>query len=105
MKSPAGAHAPRKFHEIHIAHPSPTTTEAIQRTGKPYDIEREIRGSPPERRQSVRRTRANPLLDGLHNWMKTRLGILSAKSEIAAAIRYALSRWCALNGLRERIVG
>ena len=25
------AHARRKFHDIHVAHPSPTTTEAIER--------------------------------------------------------------------------
>jgi Transposase IS66 family len=33
------AHARRKFHEIHIAHPSPTTTEAIERIAALYAIE------------------------------------------------------------------
>lgn len=90
------AHARRKFHEIHVAHPSPTSTEAIERIAQLYAIEREIRGSPPETRRSVRQARAKPLLTSLHAWMENRLGTLSRKSETAAAIRYALSRWRAL---------
>ncbi len=48
------AHARRKFHEIHIAHPSPTTTEAIKGIAKLYAIERDIRGSTPETRRADR---------------------------------------------------
>ena len=90
------AHARRKFHEIHIAHPSPTTTEAIERIAALYAIEKEIRGSTPETRKSIRQARAKPLLDGLRIWMETMLAKLSRKSDTAAAIRYALSRWHAL---------
>jgi hypothetical protein len=42
------ASARRKFHEIHLAHPSPITTEAIARIGSLYGIEQEIRGSTAE---------------------------------------------------------
>ena len=42
------AHARRKFHEIHLAHASPTTSEAIERIAALYAIEDEIRGSTPE---------------------------------------------------------
>jgi transposase len=90
------AHARRKFHEIHVAHESPTTTEALARIGALYAIEDEIRGKPADLRLSIRQSRARPLLDDLHNWMERMLRKLSAKSETASAIRYALSRWRAL---------
>ena len=90
------AHARRKFHDIHLAHASPTTTEAIARIGALYGIEEEIRGKPAELRCSVRQARARPMLDSLKHWMEKALGSLSNKSETAAAIRYALSHWRAL---------
>jgi transposase len=90
------AHARRKFHEIHIAHPSPTTTEAIQRIATLYAIEAEIRGSTPDIRKAVRQARARSLLDSMKTWLEATLVKLSRKSDTAAAIRYALSRWKAL---------
>jgi transposase len=90
------AHARRKFHEIHIAHSSPTSAEAIERIAVLYAIEAEIRGSTPEVRSSVRQTRAKPLLDSMRAWMEDTLAKLSRKSDTAAAIRYASSRWQAL---------
>ena len=90
------AHARRKFHEIHIAHPSPTTTKAIERIAALYAIEAEIRGSTPEIRRTTRQARAKPLLDSMQIWLETTLATLSRKSDTAAAIRYALSRWPAL---------
>jgi transposase len=90
------AHARRKFHDIHLAHASPTTTEALARIGALYAIEDEVRGKPVDLRLSVRQARARPLLDELRKWMEKALRSLSSKSETAAAIRYALSRWRAL---------
>jgi len=90
------AHARRKFHEIHIAHASPTTAEAIERIAALYAIEAEIRGSTPEIRRSIRQARAKPLLDSMRTWMEDTLATLSRKSDTAAAIRYASSRWQAL---------
>ncbi len=90
------AHARRKFHDIHLAHASPTTTEALARIGALYAIEDQIRGKPVDLRLSVRQARAMPLLDDLRKWMEKALRSLSSKSETAAAIRYALSRWRAL---------
>jgi len=90
------AHARRKFHDIHLAHASPTTTEALARIGALYAIEDQIRGKPVDLRLSIRQTRARPLLDDLRRWMEKALRSLSSKSETAAAIRYALSRWRAL---------
>jgi transposase len=91
------AHARRKFHDIHIAHASPTTSEAIERIAALYTIEAEIRGSTAEIRQATRQARAKPLLDELRIWLEATLGKLSRKSDTAGAIRYALSRWRALN--------
>jgi transposase len=95
------AHARRKFHEIHVIHASPTTTEALARIGALYAIEEEIRGKPAELRLSVRQARARPLLDDLRKWMEKVLRALSSKSETAGAIRYALSRWRALTRYTE----
>ena len=90
------AHTRRKFHDIHVAHASPTTTEALARIGALYGIEEQIRGKPAELRCSVRQTRSRPLLDELRQWMEKTLRSLSTKSETAGAIRYALSHWRAL---------
>jgi transposase len=90
------AHARRKFHEIHVVHASPTTTEALARIGALYAIEEEIRGRPADLRLSIRQTRAKPLLEQLRTWMEKAQRSLSSKSETAGAIRYALSRWRAL---------
>jgi transposase len=95
------AHARRKFHEIHVVHASPTTTEALARIGALYAIEEEIRGKPADLRLSIRQTRAQPLLDQLRTWMEKALRNLSSKSETAGAIRYALSRWRALTRYAE----
>ena len=90
------AHARRKFHEIHLAHASPTTSQAIERIAALYAIEAEIRGSTPEIRKTIRQARARPLLDSMRTWLEATLAKLSAKSDTAAAIRYARSRWRAL---------
>ena len=90
------AHARRKFHEIHVVHASPTTTEALARIGALYAIEEEVRGKPADLRLSIRQARARPLLAELRAWMQKAQGRLSSKSETASAIRYALARWHAL---------
>jgi transposase len=90
------AHARRKFYDIHVAHASAIAGEAIQRIGKLYDIEREIRGQTADLRYEIRQARARPLMNDLHSWLNKTLVGLSRKSDTAAAIRYALSRWRAL---------
>jgi transposase len=89
-------HARRKFHDIHVVHASPITTEAIHRIGALYGIEEEVRGKPAELRREIRQARAKPLLDDLRTWMEKSLRSLSTKSETAGAIRYALAHWRAL---------
>jgi len=95
------AHVRRKFYEIHLAHQSPIAAEALERIGKLYEIESEIRGKLPDERCSVRQARAGPKLEALHTWLHTNLSSLSRKSELALAIRYALSHWVALTRYRD----
>ena len=90
------AHVRRHFYDLQVAHTSPLAGEALKRIAELYAIEADIRGRPPEERRQVRRTRARPLLDSLHDWLQATLSRVSRKSEIAGAIRYALGRWSAL---------
>ena len=68
----------------------------LERIGRLYAIESETRGRPPSERVEVRQARASPELARLHSWLESVLPTLSKKSELATAIRYALSRWTAL---------
>ena len=90
------AHVRRKFYDLQVAHASPLAAEALKRIAELYAIESEIRGRPPDERRQARTTRARPLLESLHQWLQSTLAVVSRKSEIAAAIRYALGRWRAL---------
>lgn len=91
------AHARRKFYDLHKATGSPIAHEAIQRIGGLYDIEREIRGRLPDERRLERQARAGPLINELQQWLQSTLSTISVKSELASAIRYALTRWKALS--------
>jgi transposase len=90
------AHVRRKFYDIHEATQSPLAMTAMQRIGELYGIEEQIRGQSPEVRRETRQTKSAPLLDALYRWFKDTLTQVSAKSDLAIAIRYALSRWKAL---------
>jgi hypothetical protein len=78
------------------AHRSPIAKEALERIGQLYGIEQEIRGRSPAERKEIRQARSRPLLESMQVWLKTTLAKLSQKSDVAAAIRYALERWSAL---------
>ncbi len=90
------AHVRRKFYDLHAAHKSLVAAEAMQRIGALYEIEKEIRGRPPEERRAIRNERARPLLEALKQWLEETLCKLSRKSDTALAVRYALGRWEAL---------
>jgi transposase len=91
------AHVRRKFYDIHVSLASPIALEALERIGRLYKIEEEIRGRLPDERQAVRQARAGPELKLLHDWLHKTATTLSKKSELAKAIRYALSNWVALS--------
>ena len=70
--------------------------QALRRIADLYAIERDIRGQPPDVRQAQRLARAGPLLQEMHAWLSQLVGRVSAKSELAKAIGYSLTRWQAL---------
>jgi len=90
------AHVRRKFFDVHAASSSPIAKEALERIGALYGIEAEIRGQPPAQRRRGRQEKAKVLLDGLRAWLEAAKPKLSAKSDLAGAMRYALARWPAL---------
>jgi len=91
------AHAARRrFHDIHAAGTSPLAREALERIAALYGIEARINGKPPDLRRQVRQEHARPLLDDLRAWLEATRARVSGRSDVAAAIRYALSRWTAL---------
>jgi transposase len=90
------AHVRRKFFDVHAATQSPLAHEALQRIAALYAIEATIRGEPPEARLRVRQAQSAPLFAGLKDWMDRTLARISGKTDLAAAIRYALTRWDAL---------
>ena len=90
------SHVRRKFYDVHHATAAPIALEALQRIAALFAIESNIRGRPPERRLAVRQEHARPLLDQLKTFLGASLERVSGKSALAQAIRYALSRWPAL---------
>jgi hypothetical protein len=69
----------------------------LQRIGALFAIESGISGQAPERRAAARQEHARPLLEELKAFLDASLTRISGKSTLAAAIRYTLSRWTALN--------
>lgn len=90
------AHARRKLYDIYAVDRSPIAAEAIRRIGLLYAIERELRGQSPEVRRVQRQQHAAPVLAELRLWLEATLLKVSAKSDLATAIKYALVRWGAL---------
>ncbi len=91
------AHVRRKFHDVRVAQPSPLADEALARIAALYGVEAQVRGHPPDRRRRARQQHAVPLVNALHDWLHASLTQVSTKSELAGAIRYALTRWVALS--------
>lgn len=90
------AHVRRKFYDVHQSQAGPITSEVLSRIGKLYEIEKAIRGDPPDARQAVRQQKAVPVLDKLKDYLTAKQRQLSRKSALAQAIGYALKRWAAL---------
>jgi len=87
------AHVRRKFFDFHHATGSPIAAEALRRIAELYQIEARIRGRSPDDRARVRQARSTPLVDALKTWLEQELARVSAKSNLAEAIRYALRHW------------
>lgn len=98
------AHARRPFWEMYKEQgrvSGSIAEQALQRIAALYAIEAEIRGRPPDVRRRERQARAGPLLEEMRDWFTSMLGRVSAKSELAKAIGYSLTRWRALTRYRD----
>ena len=90
------SHVRRRFYELAQAGPAPIASEALTRIAALYKVEGEIRGRSPEERRAARQARSRPLVEALEPWLRDKLALVSQKSKLAEAIRYALSRWAGL---------
>ena len=87
------AHMRRPFYEFFTSTQSPLAGDVLARIRELYAIEAEIRGHPAEHRARVRHDRSRPIVDALHAWLHDHLGRVSAASDLAKAIRYAIRHW------------
>jgi hypothetical protein len=87
------SHVRRKFYELATPGPSPIASEALQHIAGLYAIEKEIRGRTADQRRNIRQQKSRLLVDAFEPWLRAKLGLISQKSKLAEAIRYALSRW------------
>lgn len=85
------SHVRRKFYDL--AEKSPVAAEILKRIAQLYKIEDQVRGSSADQRRAMRDERSRILADDLKVYLDARLRQLSAKSKLAEAIRYAVSRW------------
>jgi hypothetical protein len=83
----------RGFFQFHASTKSPLAAELLSRVGALYAIEAEIRGHPAEHRRRVRQERSRPIVDALHDWLRVQIGGVSAASDLAKAMRYAIRHW------------
>jgi transposase len=87
------AHVRRRFYELAAAGPAPIASEALERIGALYSIESQIRGQNPDVRRDARQEKSRLVLAELEPWLREKLALISQKTKLAEAIRYALSRW------------
>ncbi|HJT07541.1 MAG TPA: IS66 family transposase [Stellaceae bacterium] len=91
------AHVRRPFYELAQGGMAPIASEALTRIAALYRIEDDIRGRSADERRAVRQQRSRPLIDALQPWLREKLSLISQKTKLADAIRYALSRWAGLS--------
>lgn len=98
------AHARRPWWDLYLSTGKAEdgiAAQALRRIAALYAVEKDIRGQPPDIRRSQRQARAGPLLDEMHAWLSGLVGRVSAKSDLARAIGYSLTRWQALTRYRD----
>jgi transposase len=87
------SHARRKVYDVHVETGAPLAKEALERMAELFAIEADINGRSPAERGAARQVESVPRLVDLERFLRTALSEISAKSTLARAIRYALSRW------------
>src|SRR5579864_8752411 len=91
------SHVRRPFYELAQGGMAPIASEALTRIAALYRIEDDIRGHSADQRRTVRQERSRPLVEALQPWLREKLSLISQKTKLAEAIRYALSRWAGLS--------
>jgi len=91
------SHVRRRFYELASVGPAPIASEALIRIADLYRIESEIRGRSAAERRTIRQERSRSLVQAFELWLRDKLALVSQKSTLAEAIRYALSRWTGLS--------
>ena len=100
------SHARRKFFELADIREkarkrkpthdiSPVALEAVARIDAIFDVERSINGLDAATRLETRHRLVRPLIDDLHDWMRTEQGSMSRHNPVAKAIAYMFKadRW------------
>jgi transposase len=87
------AHMRRDFFQFHASTKSPLAAEVLTRVAALYAIETEIRGQSAEHRRGVRQERSRPIVEALHEWLHDHIERVSATSDLAKAMRYAIRHW------------
>ena len=98
------AHARRPWWDLYLSTgkaEDSLAAQALRRIAALDAVEKEIRGQPPDIRRAHRQARAGPLLEEMHALLSNLVGRVSAKSELAQAIGYSLTRWQALTRYRD----
>ncbi len=91
------AHVRRKFFEEWESRRAPLAREALDRIGALYAAEEGLAGQPAAARQEARLARAAPILESFFGFLETSLPRIPGRSDLAKAMRYALSRREALS--------
>ena len=87
------SHVRRRFYELAAAGPAPIASETLERIGALYAVEKDVRGRNPDQRRAARQENSRTIVDALEPWLREKLALISQKTKLAEAIRYALSRW------------
>jgi transposase len=90
------SHVRRPFYELAQSGPAPIASEALARIAALYRIEADISGRSADERCAIRQQHSRPLVEALQPWLREKLSLISQKTKLAEAIRYALSRWAGL---------
>lgn len=90
------AHMRRGFYDFYVSTKSPLAAEVLARIRTLYAIEAGIRGQSAEQRRQVRQERSRPIVEALHGWLQDHVPRVSAASDLAKAMHYALRHWCGL---------
>ena len=87
------AHGRRQLREIFDRDASPIAEEGLRRIAELYAIEAALKGSPPDRRRTVRQARSAPLVEDFGAWLARVRGRTSAKSRLGQKLAYFANHW------------